>query len=448
MLETKDAIDRAADLVKRALAAGADAADAIYAGGAATGVDMRLGQLEDVERSEGEEIGLRVFVGKRSATTSSSALTPEALSELAERGVAMARQAPDDNFAGLAPKDRLFHGDLPHLFIDDGADPSPGELRAMALAVEDAARAVAGVTNSQGGSASASRSRVAIATSDGFANGYSGSSYSMGASVLAGEGTAMQRDAAYHSVRHYADLEDVVAVGTRAGERAVAKLNPGRLKSGSMPIIFDPRVSASIVGHFAGAISGAAVARKTTFLLDKLGQKLFDSNITILDDPLMVKGLRSKPFDGEGLPTAPVNLIDEGVLTTWLIDSASGRQLGMAPTGHATRGTSGAPGTGTTNTNMLPGTVTPTELMADIKDGFYITELIGSGVNPVTGDYSRGAGGFLISNGTLGPAVAEITIAGNLIDMFAAVVAANDLDYRYAVNAPTLRIDGMMVACD
>lgn len=446
MLDTNEAVDRVADLVKRALAAGADAADAIYAGGASTSVDMRLGALENVERSEGEEIGLRVFVGKRSATTSSSAFTPEALNELAERGIAMARQAPEDEFAGLAPKDRLFTGSLPDLGIDDGGDPEPATLRQGALAVEEAARAVIGITNSEGGSMSATRNRVAVATSDGFANGYSGSSYSVGVSVLAGEGTGMQRDAAYHTTRHLSDLEASEEVGGRAGERAVARLNPRKIKSGTLPIVFDPRVSASMISHFVGAINGNSIARKTSFLLDKMGSQIFDSAITILDDPHRARGLRSKPFDGEGLPTAPTKLIDAGVLTTWLIDSASGRQLGLAPTGHATRGTSGAPGSGTTNTTLLPGSLSPADLMADIQEGLYVTEMIGTGVNPVTGDYSRGASGFLISKGELGQAIDEVTIAGNLIDMFAALTAANDLEYRYAVNAPTIRIDGMTLA--
>ena len=446
MLTIAQAEARAADLVAAAKTAGADAADALYFGDASTQVQVRLGKLEDVERSEGEEIGLRLFFGGRSASVSSSDLSAEALSALVERAAAMAREAPEDPYAGLAPEDRLLRGDTPFLDSDDGADPAPAALRERAGQAEDAARAVPGVTNSEGGSASASRTVTALATSHGFVRGYSTSGYGCSASVIAGEGGGMQRDYAYHSARHHADLEDAGAIGARAGRRAVARLNPGKLGSGPMPILFDPRVGASLLGHFAGAINGSSVARRSSFLLERMGEQVFAAGITIRDDPHRVRGLRSKPFDGEGLPTAPRDLVAGGVLSSWLIESASGRQLGLAPTGHATRGISGAPGAGTTNLYLVAGSVSPTELMSDIKLGLYVTELIGQGVNPVTGDYSRGASGFVIRDGQLAEPVAEITIASNLKDMFLNLHAASDLTFRRAIDVPTLRIEGMMVA--
>jgi PmbA protein len=448
MLTSQEAQDRATDLIARAVAAGADAADTIYAANGSTDVQVRLGALEDVQRSEGEEIGLRVFIGSRSASASSSDLSAAALSTLAQRAVAMAREAPEDLYAGLAPEDRLMKTPLPNLDIDDGVDVSPQDLRARAAAAEAAALGVAGVTNSEGGSASAGRAVVAIATSHGFSGGYSGSSHGTSASVLAGLGSDMQRDYAYSSVRHFDDLEDAAGIGAEAGARAVARMNPVRLKSGPLPIIFDPRTGPSLLGHFAGAITGGGIARKTSFLIDHLGKQIFAPGVSIIDDPLRLRGLRSKPFDGEGLPTQQSLLIEDGVLTGWLMDSASARQLGLNPTGHAQRGVGGAPGAGISNLHMAAGSATPSELMTDIKLGFYVTELIGQGVNGLTGDYSRGASGFVIRDGALAEPVSEVTIAGNLLAMFAALTPANDLNFKYGVNAPTLRVDGMTLAGD
>lgn len=446
MLTTSQAEDRVATLIAAARKAGADAADALYVCDASTQVSVRLGQLEDVGRSEGEDIGLRVFVGTRSASVSSSDLSADALAALVDRAVAMAREAPEDPWAGLAPAERLLSGDAPALDIDDGGDPSPAELRERALAAEDAARAVAGVTNSEGAGASASRSVIALATSDDFARGYAATGYGSSASVIAGAGYGMQRDYAYHSARHLAALEAAEDIGRRAGERAVKRLNPGKLASGAMPVLFDRRVGSSLIGHLTGAITGAAVARRTSFLLDRLGEQVFARGVTIRDDPHRPRGLRSKPFDGEGLPTAPSDLVADGVLTTWLLESASARQLGLQPTGHAVRGVGGAPGAGATNLYMAPGSLSPEALMADVKLGLYVTELIGQGVNPVTGDYSRGASGFVIRDGALAEPVAEITIAGNLKDMFLHITPADDLAFRRGIDVPTLRIEGMTVA--
>jgi PmbA protein len=445
MLTVEQAEARAAALVELARRAGADAADAVYAGEASTGIQVRLGEIEEVGRSEGEEIGLRFFAGTRSASVSSSDLSEEAMRALVERAAAMAREAPEDPYAGLAPEDRLLRGDGADVDGDDGGDPAPTALKRLALDIEDAARAVPGVTNSEGAGISAGRSVAALATSHGFCRGYATTGYSGMASVIAGSGGDMQRDYAYHSVRHFADLEAPETLGRRAGERAVARLDPGKLASGRMTILFDPRVGGSFLSHLIAAITGSAITRKTSFLIGKEGERIFTPGIAIRDDPHRRRGLASKPFDGEGLATRPTDLVADGSLTGWLLDSASARQLGLEPTGHATRA-SGAPGAGATNVHMEPGTHSPAELMSDIGRGLYVTELIGQGVNPVTGDYSRGASGFVIEKGAIAGAVAEITIAGNLLDMFREIVPANDLEHRRSVNVPTLRIEGMMVA--
>ena len=445
MLTVSEALDRAQMLCDAAIKAGADAADALYYCNAATSVSMRLGALEDVERSEGQDISLRAFVGQRSASVSTADMEPSELAKLVERCVAMAREAPSDPYAGLAPQDRLFRGPIPDLDLDDGSEADPQALREAALAAEDAARAVAGVTNSEGGTASHSRTRFALATSHGFAGGYGTSGHSLSASVIAGEGAAMQRDYGWHSAHHLSDLESAAAIGARAGARAVARLNPGKAPVGKLPVLFDPRVGASLIGHLLGAIAGPAVARGTSFLLGKEDQALFDGAIVIRDEPHRPRGLRSRAFDGEGLPTAARDIVADGRITGWLLDTASAKQLGLEPTGHASRG-GGASGVTASNLHLAAGTVSPQALMADVAEGVYITELIGQGVNAVTGDYSRGASGFVIRDGQLAGPIAEFTVAGNLMDMFAGMVPANDLIFRHATNVPTIRIDGMTVA--
>ncbi len=446
MLSIDAALARLTHAIDHAKRIGADAADALYIGDASTSVQIRLGKLEDIGRSEGEEIGLRLFSGTRSASVSSSDLSPRALETAVERAMAMAREAPEDPYAGLAPEDLLLRGGARDLDLLDETEASAEALQASALAAEDAARSVSGVSNSEGASASAGRAVIALATSGGFTGGYATSSHGLMASVIAGEGASMQRDYAHHAARHLADLDAPDELGRRAGERAVARLNPQKLGTGQLPVVFDPRVGASLIGHLIGAITGSAVARGTSFLLDRLGQQVFADGINIVDDPHRPRGLRSRPFDGEGLPTHRTTIVDGGLLTTWLLDSASAHQLKLAPTGHATRGIAGPPGAGPTNLHMEPGQVSRAELIGGIKRGFYVTELIGQGLNPITGDYSRGAAGFLIENGELGPAVAEVTIAGNVKDMFLHMTPADDLHFRRAINVPTLRVDGMTVA--
>ncbi len=447
MLSPDQARDRAVDIVARATRNGADAADAVFAADASLEVSVRLGALEDVGRSENEELGLRVFVGKRTASVSTSDLSNDALDALVRRAVAMAREAPEDRWAGLAPQERLMRGEPPLLDLDDGGDIAPSDLRDVALAAEEAARSIAGVTNSEGGGASASRMVWGLATSHGFAGAYAATAYGLSASVIAGTGdTGMERDYAHHAARRRDHLEDPASIGRRAGERAVARLHPGRATSGTMPVVFDPRVGTSLLGHLTGAIGGQAITRKTSFLLESLGTRIFGEGIIIRDDPHRPHGLRSRPFDGEGLPVSPTEIVEDGMLETWLLDSATARQLGLEPTGHASRGIGGGPGVSTSNLYLAAGPSPVETLIGDIDDGVFVTEVIGQGVNLVTGDYSRGAAGFRIEQGKLTTPIAEFTIAGNLKDMFLNLTPASDLEFRYGVNVPTCRIDGMTVA--
>jgi len=446
MLSVSQARDKAETLVDQARAAGADAADAIYVGERSSGVQVRKGALEDVHRSEGEEIGLRVFLGSKSASVSSSDLSKEALGALVGRVLAMAGEAPEDPYSGLAPAELLMRGDLPELDNWDAVEPDPAALRGRALEAETAALGMEGVTNSNGGSASASASTFAIATSHGFSGGTRASGHSCSVSVLAGEGSAMQRDYAWHSARHAEDLEEPAEIGRRAAARAVARIGKVAVAPGKLPIIFDPRVAGSLLGHFSAAITASAIARKSSFLLDKLGGQVFAKGVTVHDDPLRPRGLRSRAFDGEGLPVRPIDVAADGVLTTWLATSADARQLGIQPTGHAVRGVSGAPGAGPSNFYFAAGKRTPEALMAAFPRAILVTELIGQGVNGVTGDYSRGAAGFLIEHGEIVGPVSEITIACNLKDMFATLEPASDLKFRRGIDSPTLLVPEMTVA--
>jgi PmbA protein len=446
MQSPEDARRIAESLIDRGIAAGATAADALYAGNRSSGVEVRLGETESVTRSEGEEIGLRLFVGQRSATVASSDLSDDALGVLVDRCLAMAREAPEDSFAGLAPAELLQRGEAPFLDADDGQEPSPAELRKRALESENAALAVAGVTNSGGASASASAAIMALATSGGFSGAYRTSGHSNAAGVIAGEGASMQRDHAWHSARHLADVEGTEEVGRRAGERAVARLNPTRPKPGRYPVIFDSRVSSTLLGHFSAAISGSSIARKTSFLRERLGSQLFGRGVTIIDDPLRLRGLRSRPFDAEAVRVSRQELVSGGILKQWIADSASARQLGIDPTGHAARGVGGAPGASPSNLYFEPGPRTRDELLGSVAEGVLVIELIGQGVNGVTGDYSRGAAGFMVRGGEIAEPVAEITIAGNLIDMFASLEPASDLEFRRGVDAPTILVPEMTVA--
>src|SRR5580692_9126165 len=434
-----------ASLLEAARKAGADAADALYVEGVSSSVSYRLGKLEDVERAESYDLGLRVFVGQKVAFVSSSDFAADALAGLPARAVSMARLAPEDRFAGLAPADRLA-GAVPQLDLEDAHEPSAESLIERARTVEGSALAVKGVTNSEGGGASFSRSAVALATSTGFYGRYAATSHSIGVAVLAGEGTGMERDYDHASARHASDLRDAQTIGRTAGEKTVRRLNPRSMPSQAVPVVFHPDEAAGLIGHFAGAISGAAIARGVSFLKDRMGAGVFAPGIAIIDDPHRVRGLRSKPFDGEGVANARRALIEDGKLTTWLLDCASARQLNLETTGHAARGTGGPPSPSSTNLYLEAGRLSVEDLIGDIKQGFYVTELMGMGVNSVTGDYSRGAAGFWIENGEIAFPVSEVTIAGNLKEMFASLTPANDLEFRHGTNSPTVRIEGMTLA--
>lgn len=434
-------------LVKRALSAGADAADAILIRGEAVSLAQRMREPETLERSEGQDLGLRVLIGKRQAIVSTTDLRQPAVDELVARVVAMAREVPEDEFIGLADPEQLLVVDArPRIDMWDTAAPSDDDLIARAKACEEAALAVDGVRNSEGAEAGWSRSRIALAASNGFTGGYAVSRHSLGVRVVAGEGTGMERDSEGMTRVHLSDIDDPETIGTKAGERTVRRLGPRKVKTQQVPVVFDPRVSASMVGHLASAINGAAIARGTSFLKDRMGEAVLADGIDIIDDPHRPRGLASKPFDAEGIANARRAVIENGVLTTWILDLRTARKLGLKSTGHAARGTGGPPSPSTTNLYMGPGSTPPEDLIGEIKQGFYVTDMMGFGVNMVTGDYSRGASGFWIENGQLTFPVSEMTIAGNLKTMFRALTPANDLEFRYGTNAPTLRIDGMTVA--
>jgi PmbA protein len=429
-------------LVDAAKRAGADAADAIAVRGVSQGVEVRDGRVEESERSEGDDVGLRVLVGQRQAVVSTNDVSGDGIAQLAERAVAMARVAPDDKYVGLADPARLAHS-FPDLDLLDREVPSVAELERRAHEAEAAGLKVKGVTKSGGASASAGIGGMVLVTSGGFHGSYLRSSQGISMTAISGTGTGMERDYDYTSAPHAADLDAPDKVGRVAGERAVARSNPRKVETCQVPVVFDPRVSGSLVGHLVGAVNGASIARKTSFLKDKLGAQLFAKNIRIIDDPLRKRGLRSQSFDAEGVEAKKIAIIDGGVLTTWLLDSSTARELGLATTGHAHRGVSSPPSPGPYNLHLEAGELSPEELIGDIKQGFYITDLIGSGVNGVTGDYSRGASGFWIENGKITYPVSEVTIAGHLLEIFKSMTPASDLEFRYGVNAPTVRIEGL-----
>lgn len=437
------------DLLDQVLAlargAGADAADCLITERSALDLTWRLGTLESLEREEARTLGLRVFVGRRVATATSTRIDAATLRSLVEDAVSAARLLPEDAWAGLAEPGQLVTCP-PELDLADPAEPTPAELEAAAAEAEDAARAVAGITNSDGATASWSASRLAIAASNGLRGRLARTRHGLGVNVLAGSGTGMQDGDAYRQSTHRADLAAPATVGREAGERAAARLGPRKIATARVPVVYEPRAAASLLRHLAAAIGGNAVASGRSFLKGSLGQPVFGAGITIGDDPLRRRGLGSRPFDSEGVATANRRLIDGGVLTTWLLDLASGRRLGMASTGHASRDGAALGAPSASNLTLAPGTLGKEALIADIAQGFYVTDLMGMGANLVTGDYSRGASGFWIEDGEITYPVGEVTIAGNLSEMFRQLTPASDLEIRGSADAPTVRIDGMTVA--
>jgi PmbA protein len=445
LLDQSALTELAERLVAAARKAGADAADAVAVRSVSLAVEVRDGKVEESERSESDDMGLRVLVGRRQALVSTNEIRQDGAATLAERAVAMARAAPDDPFAGLADPDLLAR-QIPDLDLIDPDLPSVSELEQMSQRTESAGLAVPGVSKSGDASASATIGGMVLVTSHGFRGAYLRSGHSVSMSAIAGEGIAMETDYDFSSVIHAADLDPPERIGRTAGERAVARLNPRKVTTRRVPVVFDRRVAGSLISHLATAVNGSSIARKTSFLKNRLGDRLFAPGIKIIDDPLQRRGLRSRPFDAEGVAGAELALVEDGVLRSWILDSATGRELGFKTTGHAQRGVSSAPSPSASNLHLVAGTRTPDQLIADIADGFYVVDLIGMGVNPVTGDYSRGAAGFWIENGTLTYPVSEVTIAGHLTDMFRTLEPADDLVFRYGTNAPTVRLEGMTVA--
>lgn len=438
-------LDIANDVISRARAKGADDADAMIAYTLSQAAQVRMGELEDVERSESQDLGLRVFIGKSQASVSTTDFSSASMDETVERAIAMAKAAPDDEFAGLADA-REISAAFADLDLFDSSAPDAAALKERALEAEAAALAVKGVTNSSGANAAHGVAGICLAATNGFAGAYRRSSHSVSCSVIAGEGTAMETDYDFSSTVHLADLDSAAKIGRNAGERAVRALNSQKLGSASVPVFFDARVATNLISNFASAINGAAVARGTTFLKDAMGTQVFERQISVIDDPLMVRGLRSRPFDGEGVTPQPIRLIDKGDLTSWLLDCRSARQLKLKPNGRASRGVGGAPTPGATNLYLDAGPKSPRELMADVREGLLVTRLMGAGGSTVTGDYSNGIAGFWIKDGEIAFPVSEMTIAGDLRSMFMNMEPASDLEFKRGINAPTVRVEGMTVA--
>jgi PmbA protein len=434
------------EVVEAALKAGADAAEAVGAERAALSVSVRQGHLEDVEREESRDLGLRVFVGKSQAVVAGSDLSPAARARLVERAVAMARLAPEDIYAGFAPKALLLSGAGPDLDLYDPTDLSAAQLEELAGRTEAAALSVAGVTNTDGGSAALSSGAWGMVTSDGFEGRHRSSGFSLSCSVIAGEGAGMERGGDGWSRRWFSDLPTPESIGAEAGARAVSRLEPRKLDSQTAPVIFENRIAASLLGPLIGAISGGAVARGVSFLKGHLGQRLFAPGVVISDDPLRKRGLGSSPFDDEGVATRRQAIIDDGVLTTWLMNASSARQLGLTTTGHASRGLAGAPGVSPHNLTFEAGAETPEALRKGAGSGLLVTSMFGPSLNSNTGDWSAGVSGFWFENGELAYPVNEITVAGNLIDIYGRMIAASDLELRGGANAPSLLVDAMAIA--
>jgi len=440
-----DDIELANHAIERLKAFGADASDVLISASASLSVSCRLSEIEDLERAESRDIGLRAFIGQSQAFVSASGADHSMIDTLAERAVAMARNTLADPYCGLADVTRLAKK-WDDLDLLDHYEPSAEELSKLALEIEDQARSHEGITNSEGAGAGWGHGGTTLVTSHGFAGTYKTSSFSMSCAVLAGTGDKMERDYASHSARHFSDLDSPKDIGDRAAKRALDRLNPRKIKSMKAPVIFDKRVSASLIGHLMGAISGSAVARGTSFLRQNMGQMIMPKGVSIIDDPLRQRGLRSAAFDGEGLPMSLLKPIDGGMLTCWLLESATAKQLGLESNARAGRGIGSPPGPSATNIHMEAGQRSVEEMMRDIGEGFLVTELIGMGVNGVTGDYSRGASGFWIENGEIAYPISEVTIADNLRDMFASLEPASDLSFRQSVNAPSILIPKMSLA--
>ena len=434
-------------LLDAARRAGAGAADAIAVEGRSQSIDIRAGRLEQAERAEGVEIGLRVLIGGRQACVSASDISDATIARLAERAVAMAREAPEDPHAGLAEPGQLAQGwDLAALQLaDTSPEPPAAALEADARAAEAAAMAVQGIVQVEASAGYSFRS-VHLAASNGFSGAYSRSSRSTSAVAFTGEGTGMERDYAGEGRVFQADMPDAASIGALAAERTLARAGATRPRTGSYPVLFDERIAASLIGHILGAVNGAAIARGASWLREALGQQVLPAGLSVIEDPLRPRISGSRPFDAEGLPTARRAIIDNGVLTGWTLDLGTARRLGMASTANAARGTSSPPAPSTSNIELTTGSATRADLIRDMGTGLLVTSLIGSTINPTTGDYSRGAAGFWVEGGEVKYPVNECTIAGNLRDMLLRIIPANDARAHLSTRVPSILIDGLTLA--
>jgi PmbA protein len=435
-------------LLDAAKAAGAEAADAIAVAGDSLSIEVRGGALEHAERAEGVDLGLRVLIGRRQACVSSSDVRDETIAAMAERAVAMAREAPEDRWCGLADPGELAEGwDLAALDMADPAPmPTPAELEAAALEAEAAALAVPGVSKMDGTGAGWSSGRMHLAASNGFSGGYARTGHSVQAVAICGDGSAMERDYAFESRAHRADLPDPASIGRLAGERAVAMAGAAKPPTGAWPVLYDERVASGLIGHLVQAINGSAVARGASWLKDAMGERVLPAGIDLIEDPTRPRIAGSRPFDAEGLAAVRRALVEDGVLTSWTLDLATGRQLGLGSTGNAARGTSAPPSPQAGNLALTQGAVSRAALMAEMGTGLLVTSLIGATINPTTGDYSRGASGFWVERGEIVRPVNECTIAGNLRAMLATIRPANDGRSHDARVVPSLLVEGLVIA--
>ncbi|MEO0682502.1 MAG: TldD/PmbA family protein [Pseudomonadota bacterium] len=446
--QARDLAEICAQALDAARAAGAEAADAIALASRSLGADVRGGALEQAESAESVDVGLRVLIGRRQATVSASDASRATIEALAERAVAMAGAAPEDPYCGLAAADQLAQArQADHLRLADPASaPDPAELEALAREAEAAALAVPGVTQAEGAGASWSRRDMHLAASNGFSGGYARTSAALYVSAIAGEGLGMERDFRGESRRGAAELPAADLIGREAGERAVARLDPRRAPTGAFPVLYHERVSAGLIGHLIGAANGASVARGSSWLKEKLGERVLPAGLDVVEEPHRVKGPASRPFDAEGLPTAERAFVRDGVLDSWVLDLASARKLGLQSTANAGASPGATPSPSTTNLRLTPGEAGFDDLMAQMGTGLLITSLIGASINPNTGDYSRGASGFWVEGGEIAYPVNEITVAGNLHSMLASIVPANDADPNRGAIVPSLLVEGLTVA--
>lgn len=446
MTRTPEDISHA--LLDAARKAGADAADAIVIDGSSVSVEVRGGALEHAERSEGTDLGLRVLLGQRQAIVSSSDSRPETLATMAERAVAMAREAPEDPFAGLAHSDQLATGwDLSALELFDPAqEPAAEDLLQDALAAEAAALAVHGVSQVSDAAAAYGTHRVHLAATNGFSGGYARSSRSTSCVAISGEGTGMERDYDGDSRTFQSDLRSPDEIGRTAGERAVALVGARKPATGTFPVLFDERISSSLIGHLLAASNGAAIARGASWLKDSLGEQVLPEHLSLIEDPHRPRISGSRPFDAEGLPTQRRAIVENGVLTGWTLDLSSARKLEMTSTGNAARGVSGPPSPSNWNLSLTQGKHSREDLLRDMGTGLLVTSMIGSTINPNTGDYSRGASGFWVENGEITHPVNECTIAGNLRDMLKRIIPANDARPWLSRVVPSILVEGMTLA--